>query len=82
MRPPARLAHAAGQAWEQLALPLGARRSELLLSPANMAPLAGRGNVVVIHDLAPFREPYWFGSAYGTWHRTVVPIPVRPLPEY
>jgi glycosyltransferase involved in cell wall biosynthesis len=77
MRPPVRLAHGAGQAWEQLALPLGARRSELLLSPANMAPLAGRGNVVVIHDLAPFREPDWFGSAYGAWHRALIPRVAR-----
>jgi len=73
MQPPARLAHAAGQAWEQLALPLAARGSELVLSPANMAPLAGRGNVVVIHDVAPFHEPDWFGGAYGAWHRAVIP---------
>ena len=73
IRPPARLAHRAGQAWEQLALPLAARGSELLLSPANLAPLAGRGNVVVIHDVAPFREPDWFGRAYGAWHRALIP---------
>jgi glycosyltransferase involved in cell wall biosynthesis len=73
IRPPAMLAHAAGQAWEQLVLPLAARRSQLLLSAANMAPLAGRGNVVVIHDLAPFHDPDWFGLAYGTWHRALIP---------
>ncbi len=73
IRPPARLAHAAGQAWEQVALPLAARGSELLISPANMAPLAVRGNVVVIHDLAPFHDPNWFGRAYGTWHRALIP---------
>ena len=73
IRPPARLAHGAGQAWEQVALPLAARGSKLLLSPANMAPLAGRGNVVVIHDVAPFREPDWFGRAYGAWHRALIP---------
>ncbi len=73
MRPPARLAHGAGQTWEQVVLPLAARGSELLLSPANMAPLAWRGNVVVIHDLAPFREPDWFGRAYGAWHRALIP---------
>jgi glycosyltransferase involved in cell wall biosynthesis len=73
IRPPAALAHRAGQAWEQLALPLAASRSELLLSPANLAPLAGRGNVVVIHDAAPFREPGWYGRAYGAWHRAVIP---------
>ncbi len=73
IRPPAGLAYRAGQAWEQLALPLAARGSDLLLSPANLAPLAGRGNVVVIHDAAPFREPGWFGRAYGAWHRAVIP---------
>jgi glycosyltransferase involved in cell wall biosynthesis len=73
IRPPAVLGHRAGQVWEQLALPLAARRAELLLSPANLAPLAGHGNVVVIHDIAPFREPDWYGRAYGAWHRAVVP---------
>jgi glycosyltransferase involved in cell wall biosynthesis len=73
VRPPAALAHRAGQAWEQLALPLAARRAELLLSPANLAPLAGRGNVVVVHDSAPFREPAWYGRVYGAWHRALVP---------
>ena len=56
-----------------MALPLAARGSELLLCPANMAPLAGRGNVVVIHDLAPFHDPDWFGRAYGAWHRALIP---------
>jgi glycosyltransferase involved in cell wall biosynthesis len=73
IRPPAALAHGAGQLWEQLALPLAARGAELLLSPANLAPLAGRRNVVVIHDCAPFRDRSWFGGAYGAWHRALVP---------
>jgi glycosyltransferase involved in cell wall biosynthesis len=73
IRPPAALAHRAGQAWEQLALPLAARGAELLLSPANLAPLAGRANVVVIHDGAPFRDPSWYGRAYGAWHRALLP---------
>lgn len=73
LRPPRALAHRAGQAWEQLALPLAARRAELLLSPANLAPLAGRANVVVVHDSAPFREPGWYGRVYGAWHRALVP---------
>jgi glycosyltransferase involved in cell wall biosynthesis len=73
IRPPAALAHRAGQAWEQLALPVAARDAELLLSPANLAPLAGRRNVVVIHDSAPFREPSWYGRVYGAWHRALLP---------
>lgn len=66
--PPRALAHRAGHAWEQLALPLAARGSELLLSPANTAPLLGARNVVLVHDLAPLVEPAWYGRAYRTWH--------------
>jgi len=54
-------------------LPLAARGAELLLSPANLAPLAGARNVVVIHDCAPFQDPSWYGRAYGAWHRALVP---------
>jgi glycosyltransferase involved in cell wall biosynthesis len=38
-----------------------------------MAPLAGRGNVVVIHDVSPFHDPDWFGGLYGAWHRALIP---------
>jgi glycosyltransferase involved in cell wall biosynthesis len=67
--PPPRLAHRSGHLWEQLALPLAARGARLILSPANTAPLASMRNVVYVHDLAPLREPAWFGRAYGAWHR-------------
>jgi glycosyltransferase involved in cell wall biosynthesis len=77
IQPPAALAHRAGQAWEQLALPLAARGAELILSPANLAPVTGRRNVVVIHDSAPFRQPAWYGRAYGAWHRALIPRVAR-----
>jgi glycosyltransferase involved in cell wall biosynthesis len=73
MRPPGALAHRAGHLWEQLVLPVRARGARLLLSPANLGPLAHRGNVIVIHDAAPFREPRWYGRAYGAWHRSLIP---------
>jgi glycosyltransferase involved in cell wall biosynthesis len=73
IRPPSALAHHAGQAWEQLVLPVAARRAELLLSPANLAPLAHPRNAVVIHDAAPFHDPAWHGRAYGAWHRRLLP---------
>jgi len=73
IRPPAGLAHRTGQVWEQLVLPVKARAARLLLSPANLAPLAHPANVVVIHDAAPFREPRWYGRAYGAWHRALIP---------
>jgi glycosyltransferase involved in cell wall biosynthesis len=72
LRPPRALAHRAGHAWEQVVLPLAARRAPLILSPANLAPLASRRNVVYVHDAAPFREPAWFGRAYGAWHRAAL----------
>ena len=61
---------AAGQAWEQLGLPLRARAlgARLILSPANLAPLAWPGNVLVLHDAAAWREPAAFSAAYRTWH--------------
>lgn len=73
IRPPGVLAHRAGHAWEQAALPLLARGAELILSPANLAPLASRRNVVVIHDLAALRHPEWYSGAYVAWQGTLLP---------
>jgi glycosyltransferase involved in cell wall biosynthesis len=73
MRPRPRLAHRAGHAWEQFALPLLARRADLLYCPANLAPLASRRNAVVIHDLAALAQPEWYGRTYGAWQRLGLP---------
>jgi glycosyltransferase involved in cell wall biosynthesis len=70
-RPPAALSHRAGHLWEQLALPL--RRRDVLLCPANLAPLAARDTLLVVHDVAPLREPGWYSSAYVRWQRTILP---------
>lgn len=69
-RPRAR-GRAFGQAWEQLALPARAARlgARLILSPANLAPLAWPGNVLVLHDAAALREPEAYSAAYRLWHR-------------
>jgi glycosyltransferase involved in cell wall biosynthesis len=71
--PRPRLAHRAGHAWEQLALPLAARRAELIYCPANLAPLASRRTVVVIHDVAALAHPEWYGRTYSAWQRLVLP---------
>ena len=73
LRPPPALAHRAGHAWEQAWLPLAARGCELILSPANLAPLASGRNVVVIHDVAAIRHPEWYGRAYAAWQRALLP---------
>jgi glycosyltransferase involved in cell wall biosynthesis len=73
LRPPPALVHRAGHAWEQVALPLRARRARALLCPANLAPLAFPRSVVVIHDAAPLRHPEWYSRAYSAWQRLVLP---------
>jgi glycosyltransferase involved in cell wall biosynthesis len=69
-------AHEAGHAWEQLALPVLARHSALLLCPAMLAPLAGRRNVVAIYDVGTLVGD-WYGTAYTRWHRAVMPRVAR-----
>ena len=70
------LAHQRGHVWEQLVLPRLARGSELILSPANLAPVASRRNVVIVHDVAPFLG-HWYSSLYGRWHRALLPRVAR-----
>src|SRR3954452_11978724 len=65
----------AGQLWEQLALPLVP--AQLIYCPANLAPVASRRNVVVIHDVAALRHPDWYSKPYATWHKTVLPVIAR-----
>jgi glycosyltransferase involved in cell wall biosynthesis len=74
-QPPGALAHRAGHAWEQVALPAeaAARRARAILCPANLAPLASRRTVVVLHDVAPLREPSWYSDLYVRWQRAVLP---------
>ncbi|MGZ4269024.1 MAG: glycosyltransferase family 4 protein [Solirubrobacteraceae bacterium] len=77
LTPPAALSHRAGHAWEQAALPLLARHAELLVNPANLAPVAFPRNVVVIHDAAALREPGWYSPLYARWQRTIMPAVAR-----
>jgi glycosyltransferase involved in cell wall biosynthesis len=50
-----------------------AARAGAILCPANLAPLASRRTVVVLHDVAPLREPGWYSSLYVRWQRAVLP---------
>jgi glycosyltransferase involved in cell wall biosynthesis len=65
VRPPA------GRLGEQGYLPLV--RAELVYSPANLAPIASRRNVVVIHDAAALRHPEWYSRPYVAWQRFALP---------
>ena len=71
--PPPVLAHRAGHAWEQLWLPLRVAGDDLLLCPANLAPLASRRVAVVLHDAAVLREPAWYSPTYVRVQRVLLP---------
>jgi glycosyltransferase involved in cell wall biosynthesis len=75
--PHPRLAHRAGHLWEQAVLPVRAAGCQLIYSPANLAPLASRRNVIVIHDLAPMRHPEAYSRIYGTYQRRLLPALAR-----
>jgi glycosyltransferase involved in cell wall biosynthesis len=77
VRPPRALARRAGHLWEQAVLPLRARGSALLYSPANAAPLASAGNVIVVHDAAAFRHPDWYSRAFVVYQQRVLPLLAR-----
>ena len=70
---------ATGQLWEQIALPLEARRvrAPLIINPANLAPLACANNLVVIHDAAALREPSWYSAGYAAWQARLLPLIAR-----
>jgi glycosyltransferase involved in cell wall biosynthesis len=71
LRPRRALAHRAGHLWEQAVLPLEPAR--LIYCPANLAPLASRRNVVVIHDAAAFRFPEAYSRPYAIYQRKLLP---------
>jgi glycosyltransferase involved in cell wall biosynthesis len=73
LAPRPRLVHRAGHAWEQAVLPVRARGADVLLCPANVAPLAHPRTVIVIHDAAPLRRPEWYSRAYVAWQRALLP---------
>lgn len=73
--PPQALSHRAGHGWEQVALPLLARRrgASLVLCPANTAPLAGIATAVVVHDAAALHHPEWYSPLYARYQRMLIP---------
>jgi glycosyltransferase involved in cell wall biosynthesis len=77
MAPPPAFSHRAGHAWEQLVLPLQSARAPVLLCPANLAPVAARNVVVILHDAAPLRHPEWYSGLYAAWQRRILPLIAR-----
>ncbi len=77
VKPPRALSHRAGHAWEQAVLPAVTATAPALLCPANLAPLAARNVVVVIHDAAPLRHPGWYSGLYAAAQRRLLPLIAR-----
>jgi len=77
VKPPRALSHRAGHAWEQAVLPVLTARAPALLCPANLAPVAARNVVVVIHDAAPLRHPGWYSGTYAAVQRRLLPLIAR-----
>jgi glycosyltransferase involved in cell wall biosynthesis len=77
LAPPPALSHRAGHAWEQLVLPARSARAKALLCPANLAPVAARNVVVILHDAAALRHPGWYSGLYATWQRKLLPLIAR-----
>lgn len=67
------LAHRAGHAWEQGLLPLRTAGCGLIYSPANLAPVASRRNVVVMHDAVALRHPEAYSRAFVAYQRQMLP---------
>lgn len=65
-----RVGRLTGQLWEQLELPLYARKS-LLFTPCGGAPAVHRCHVITIHDAGPFRTPLAYRAAYRTYYKTL-----------
>jgi glycosyltransferase involved in cell wall biosynthesis len=58
-----------GHLWEQIDLPKAARGGTLI-SLGNTAPvMAGRGQVVVIHDAGVFDTPYSYSWRFRLWYK-------------
>jgi glycosyltransferase involved in cell wall biosynthesis len=53
-----------GHLWEQLILPILARRSNVLFSPANSGPVLFKKQLVCIHDAMVFTHPEFFSTSY------------------
>ncbi|WP_116091295.1 glycosyltransferase family 4 protein [Sphingomonas crusticola] len=67
-----------GHAWEQIVLPLRAR-GQMLWGPCNTGPVAGRRQIVTIHDAAVLEHPEWFAPNFARLYGRLLPILARRI---
>ncbi|MDD9940188.1 MAG: glycosyltransferase family 1 protein [Myxococcales bacterium] len=65
-----------GQLWEQLLLPLYARKG-VLLGFAATGPLLARKQVVTVHDASVFAVPSAFSWKFRAWYKLLLPYMVH-----
>lgn len=72
--PRPRLAYGLGHLWEQCVLPVRAARlgASAVFSPANVAPVTGPPNVVVLHDAVMLSHPEWYSRPYRLAHEPLL----------
>src|SRR5262245_58210111 len=68
-----------GHVFEQVELNTLARTHgcDVLLHPANTAPVQGGPHIVIVHDVLPLTHPEWFTRKYVWWQRHVVQRALR-----
>ena len=54
--------------------PALARRAKVIYCPANLAPVASRKTVLLMHDLAALSHPEWYSKPYAAYQRRVIPL--------
>lgn len=62
-----------GTLWEQVSLPRHLH-GDRLINLGNMAPLASRGGVLLIHDAQAYLTPQSYSRSFRAWYRTVMPL--------
>ena len=60
------------QVWEQFQLPAAAR-GQLLVSLANLAPIAHPRSITMVHDAQVFISPQSYSKAFAAWYQFVLP---------
>lgn len=61
-----------GQIWEQMVLPR-VGRGDIILSLANVGPMATRRGITMIHDAQVYTSPGSYSRAFVAWYRFLLP---------
>lgn len=63
--------------WDQLVLPRAMPPGARLFCPGGIAPFAVRRAALTVHDFAVLDHPEYYGAAFGTLYRRLLPATIR-----